>query len=122
MSDTRFKPGQSGNPDGRPKGSKNKITLLKESLELALRETSENHMKDILLTAINMAKAGDGSMIKLRLELHLSKGTTQDNSKGAEKVQINVSGLQPTEIKKETVVPLDEAVLLLASTEEKSNG
>lgn len=23
--DTRFKPGQSGNPDGRPKGSKNKI-------------------------------------------------------------------------------------------------
>jgi len=28
-----FKPGQSGNPDGRPKGTKNYLTLLEEALK-----------------------------------------------------------------------------------------
>ena len=28
-----FKPGQSGNPDGRPKGSKNYLTLLEKALK-----------------------------------------------------------------------------------------
>ncbi|WP_312733852.1 DUF5681 domain-containing protein [Brevundimonas sp.] len=30
---TRFKPGQSGNPNGRPKGSKNLMTLLDQALD-----------------------------------------------------------------------------------------
>jgi hypothetical protein len=30
--ETRFKPGQSGNPAGRPKGSRNKMTLLAEAM------------------------------------------------------------------------------------------
>ena len=37
---TRFKPGQSGNPKGRPRGSKNESTILKEMLseKLSLRQ------------------------------------------------------------------------------------
>ena len=34
--DTRFKPGQSGNPKGRPKGSKNEFTHFKKHLLRAL--------------------------------------------------------------------------------------
>jgi hypothetical protein len=33
MSDGKFKPGQSGNPKGRVRGSKNRRTLLREELE-----------------------------------------------------------------------------------------
>lgn len=104
----KFLPGESGNPDGRPKGSKNKITLLKESLELMLRERSEPKMVAVLDQAIQLAMTGDRSMIKLLLELHMSKGTTQDGSKAVEKVEINISGpdramAQPEEIKQ--VVP-----------------
>jgi hypothetical protein len=96
----RFKPGQSGNPNGRPKGSKNQITLLKESLELQLREKSEGHMAAVLEKALELALAGDRAMIKLLLEMHMSKGTSNDNSKGIEKVEIKVSGPE-TEVKKE---------------------
>ena len=37
---TRFKPGQSGNPKGRPRGSKNESTILREMLseKLSLRQ------------------------------------------------------------------------------------
>lgn len=116
----KFKPGKSGNPDGRPKGSKNKITLLKESMELVLREeASETDLKSVMREALTLALQGDRSMIKLILELHMSKGTSQDQGKAAEKVQINVNGLQPVEIKKETTVPLDEVALLVATNEDK---
>lgn len=117
----KFKPGKSGNPDGRPKGSKNKITLLKESMELVLREeATEDKLRKVMSEALNLALQGDRSMIKLILELHMSKGTSKDDNRATEKVEINVHGLKPTEIKKETTVPLDEAVLLLASNSKES--
>lgn len=97
----KFQPGESGNPDGRPKGAKNKITLLKESLELMLRERSEPRMVAVLDQAIQLAMEGDRAMIKLLLEMHMSKGTTQDNGRAVEKVEINISG--PEEIKSDKV-------------------
>lgn len=101
--DGRFMPGQSGNPDGRPKGSKNQITLLKESMELLLRnEASPEDLRAVMRMALDQAMAGDRGMIKLILELHMSKGTTTDNSKAAEKVQINITG-PSTKVEKEVV-------------------
>lgn len=114
MADTKFKPGQSGNPTGRPKGSKNQITLLKESMELLLREeATPEDLKQVMRTALDLATKGDRSMIKLILELHMSKGTTQDTSKAAEKVQINING--PSQVKKEETVPLEEVALLVGN-------
>lgn len=121
MADTKFKPGVSGNPAGRPKGSKNQITLLKEAMEFMLREhQGDERLRKVMDMAFELAMSGSEPMIKLILELNMSKGTTQDNSRATEKVQISING--PSTVKQETSVPLEEVALLVAKTEEKQNG
>lgn len=56
--DTKFKPGQSGNPKGRPKGTRNFSTLFKEALEQIAKETGGDAEREIVLTAIQEAKNG----------------------------------------------------------------
>ena len=43
-----FKPGQSGNPDGRPKGSKNYLTLLEEALKDYETETGKKLFRRLI--------------------------------------------------------------------------
>jgi Family of unknown function (DUF5681) len=57
----RWKPGQSGNPAGRPKGSRNKATLIAEQL---LGGSGE----EIVSKAIDMAKAGNPVALRLCIE------------------------------------------------------
>jgi hypothetical protein len=53
----RFSPGQSGNPAGRPKGSRNKATLVAEAL-------LEEATGPVVAQAIETALAGDGPMLR----------------------------------------------------------
>lgn len=53
-----FKPGQSGNPSGRPPGSRNKTTLAVQSL-------LQGQAEKLTETAINAALAGDMTALKL---------------------------------------------------------
>lgn len=96
--DGRFKKGVSGNPVGRPKGSRNKITLLKQSLELQLREQAAPDMGGVLAKAVELALEGDKAMIKLLLEQHMSKGVTED-AKVSEKVAIQINAGVAPEVK-----------------------
>lgn len=57
----QFQPGQSGNPNGRPKGSRNKATAAIEEL---LAEDAET----IVRKAIQLAKHGDTALIRLCLD------------------------------------------------------
>jgi hypothetical protein len=50
--DTHFEPGQSGNPAGRPKGSRNRSTL-------ALEAIFEGEAEKLSRRAIEMALEGD---------------------------------------------------------------
>lgn len=100
---TQWKPGQSGNPLGRPKGSKNRITLLRQELELQLREQAAPNIGAVLQKAIDMALEGDRAMIKLLLEAHLSRGPA-DQEKAAEKVEINITSTPPPTIKQIAVI------------------
>lgn len=56
-----FLPGKSGNPKGRPKGARNKATLLAESL-------LEGEVEGITRKMIDEAKSGNVSAIKFCLE------------------------------------------------------
>jgi len=88
--DTKFKKGVSGNPAGRPKGSKNAITLLKHSLELQLRGQAAPDMGAVMDKAVELALEGNPNMIKMLLEMHVSKGTT-DEAQGSERVAIQIN-------------------------------
>ena len=46
MASTKFEPGQSGNPAGRPKGARNKATVLSEKITDFLEGDFELFLKD----------------------------------------------------------------------------
>ena len=90
----RFVKGVSGNPNGRPKGSRNKITLMKLALEGELRTQMRPHMAQIPTIAMNKAKEGDAAMIKLLLDKTLpTTKAGEDEAPAKEKVQIFIDRL-----------------------------
>ena len=44
----KFQKGQSGNPAGRPKGSRNRSTIMKEILEMAAVQSVKDHQKIVM--------------------------------------------------------------------------
>jgi hypothetical protein len=58
---TKFKPGQSGNPNGRPKGSRHKTTL-------AIEKLLDGEGEEITRKAIDLAKGGDMGAIRICLD------------------------------------------------------
>jgi hypothetical protein len=89
-----WKPGQSGNPAGRPKGAKNKVTLMKIALEGELRTQLGPHMASILAKAIDMANKGDASMIKLLVDKTIPTTKASDEeASDKEKIVIQIGRL-----------------------------
>ncbi|WP_031385778.1 DUF5681 domain-containing protein [Desulfonatronum thiodismutans] len=58
---TRFKPGQSGNPQGRKLGSRNRVSVMVDEL-------FEGEAQAIAQAAIQKAKEGDSAMLKALLD------------------------------------------------------
>ena len=61
MQGTKFVPGQSGNPAGKAKGTRNRTTLAIEAL-------LEGEAEELTRKAIEMAKAGDGPALRMCLD------------------------------------------------------
>lgn len=102
-----WKKGQSGNPAGRPKGAKNKITLMRQMLEGELRAQVGPHMAEVLAKAIEMAKDGNEAMIKLLMDKTLPSIKAGDDQEAADnRVQIVIGKLP--ERKEDIVVTSEE--------------
>jgi hypothetical protein len=57
----RFQPGQSGNPNGRPRGSRNRRALFAEALY-------EERAQDIVNKVVELALAGDGTALRVCMD------------------------------------------------------
>lgn len=85
----QFKPGETGNPDGRPKGSQNRSTIARKWLEI---ETSDENpltgniekleQQDlVILTLIKEARSGNVAAAKELLDSAYGKAVQQIESK-----------------------------------------
>lgn len=63
----RFVAGVSGNKLGRPKGSKNRTTVMKQAMEEALTRDLADEFAELTKVAFQMAKEGDKDMLKFLL-------------------------------------------------------
>lgn len=92
----KFLAGTSGNPVGRPKGSKNKVTLLKLVAEEAVRERNYDKIQAVMDSIIEDALAGDKDMRKLVWQAHISKGSADDKTNAQERVVIQIGQIAPS--------------------------
>src|SRR4051794_24922955 len=64
-----FQKGQSGNPHGKPKGTRHRVTVAAETL-------LEGEAEAITRKAIELAKQGDGPALRLCMDRIGAKGST----------------------------------------------
>jgi len=85
-----FVKGQSGNPLGRPKGSKNQITLAKLALEEQLRDALGPQMAEVAAKVVMQALEGDKSSQKLVWDSIMSKQALTEDKTSGSKQEIKV--------------------------------
>ncbi len=82
---TRFKPGKSGNPNGRPKGSRNFATDLRDVLEMPVpiseggKRTTMSTQKAALMRLREKALKGDHRALERLLTLALAHDPGEDS-------------------------------------------
>ena len=87
----RFVKGQSGNPAGWPVGSKNKVNILKISLEEGFRDGNYEKIAMILNDVVEDAIQGDKSARKMVWDACISKAAlTEDRDDKSSAPTINI--------------------------------
>jgi len=91
-----FKPGKSGNPRGRPKGSKNRKTELQEKFkdELTRAETQEKAI-EVFHRITDQALDGCKMSQRLFVEVTGMNKVFDENQNSVPIININVTGTEP---------------------------
>lgn len=90
----RFVKGVSGNPAGRPVGSKNKVAQLKVTSEEIFRMGSAEKTNTVLHLILDQALAGDKPSQKLVWDANVSKANIQDDKTAGAKQQITIHRME----------------------------
>ena len=96
----QFVMGTSGNPDGRPKGSKNAITISKLLVEESHREANAEDIGKVLKMVVQQALDGDKVSQKLVWDSAVSKQNLAEDKTAGNKQQITVHTMN---VKKEDI-------------------
>ncbi len=92
--ETRFKPGQSGNPAGRKKGSQNLATMVQRALDetvtvkIAGRSRKISKLEAAFTQQANKAAGGDAKAIKLMLDVLAAAQMRDAGQGGADQVDL----------------------------------
>ena len=89
--DGTFPKGQSGNPAGRPKGSKNEIVALKHDLEIAVRKhLTADKVAKIVDKMVSLAENGNVGAAKLILDKVVSNARDSDDANDKDRGGIRI--------------------------------
>lgn len=97
---TRFKPGQSGNPNGRPKGSKNFATILQQQLRKMVTITVDGKPKRLTVQEVIARRITNDSM----------KGTTKAIELLIKLTSAKADAGAGNDAARETVLPDEDAL------------
>ena len=99
------KGGPSLNPAGRPKGTKNKLTLMQNELIDQFAGEMNKEFKAILRTVIREAKGGDMTAARLLLDRAIPsrKAVEHYGAQESSNIVINVQGLDNLDLSKPAV-------------------
>ena len=86
---------KSFNPAGRPKGSKNKITLAKLAAEEAFLTRNKEKIDAFLDYVVEKALRGDKAYGKMLFDALVTKGVHQAAGQAKEQVRININAPTP---------------------------
>jgi len=91
------KKGEVRNPAGRPTGSKNKVTLLKEAVLASSEELVLHNWVKLVQKTIDLADDGDTTALKILWDRVIPSKRAIDTSaddKNSRSITINISGLE----------------------------
>ena len=101
---TQFQKGKSGNPLGRPKGSKNKSTILREAMLTKTDRMLSREVPKVLDVVIKAAVAGDMAAAKMILDRAVPVRKAGDGAESAPLTGINITIKNLTAGNHETVI------------------
>jgi len=92
---TQFEKGVSGNKRGRPKGSKNKSTILREAMQAKCEGMLTSEVPKVLEVVLDAAKGGDLQAAKMILDRAIPVHKATDGAKeGKGQITIQIEDLR----------------------------
>lgn len=108
--DGTFLPGKSGNPAGRPQGTKNRIAQMKRDMEAAIREHMDPAVIGPIVQAmVTEALLGNVSAAKLILDKVMSNAKVEEDTGETKRtIKIYIENLTSNKLKEVTGETYDQ--------------